>query len=126
MVEEVNDPPHNAEAIGKMLKGLGSRDPLPAWTDFLHFYSRILLQVVRLSERDPDYVSECFVFVCEHLSEKGFRRIRRFNPEGQALFTTWLRAVVRNLCVDWQRKEFGRPRMFRSVAQLSQLDQDVF
>ena len=126
MVEEVNDPLRNAEVVGKMLEGLGSRDPLPAWSDFLQVYSRILVQVIHLFERDPDHVSDCFVFVCEHLSEKGFRRLRQFRPNGQALFTTWLRAVVRNLCVDWQRKEFGRERVFQSVAKLSQLDQDVF
>ena len=34
--------------------------------------------------------------------------------------------MVRNLCLDWQRKRFGRPRLFRSVARLSDLDQQIF
>jgi RNA polymerase sigma factor (sigma-70 family) len=37
-----------------------------------------------------------------------------------------LRVVVRNLCLDWLRKEFGRPRLFRSIARLSQLDGEVY
>jgi RNA polymerase sigma factor (sigma-70 family) len=33
---------------------------------------------------------------------------------------------VRNLCLDWRRKEFGRRRVFRSIARLSSFDQEVF
>jgi RNA polymerase sigma factor (sigma-70 family) len=109
-----------------MIEGFGSSDPHSAWAEFLDNYSRIILQVVHLFERDADHISDCFVFVCEQLSNKSFRRLRRFKPEGPALFTTWLRAVVRNLCVDWQRKEFGRERVFQSISKLPQVDQDVF
>lgn len=112
--------------VEKIIAKLGSKDPLPAWAEFLNGYSKIILQVIHLFERDADHISDCFVFVCEQLSAKDFHRLRRFNPEGQALFTTWLRAVVRNLCVDWQRKEFGRARVFQSISKLAQLDQEVF
>jgi RNA polymerase sigma factor (sigma-70 family) len=33
---------------------------------------------------------------------------------------------VRNLCLDWHRKEFGRERVFESIGRLSALDQAVF
>jgi RNA polymerase sigma factor (sigma-70 family) len=122
----VTHPLHDSFSFEKMIERFGSKDPLPAWAEFLSCYSPIILQVVRLFERDADHISDCFVFVCEHLSAKDFRRLRRFRPEGQALFATWLRAVVRNLCVDWQRKEFGRERVFHSISKLPQLDQDVF
>jgi RNA polymerase sigma factor (sigma-70 family) len=92
----------------------------------LERYSPLILQIVRLFERDPDDVSDCFLFVCEQLSQRGFRRLRRFRPKGEARFPTWLRAVVRNLCLDWHRKEFGRERIFQSVARLAVLDQEVF
>ena len=39
---------------------------------------------------------------------------------------TWLRAVVRNLCIDWHRKKFGRHRQFRSISRLPVFDQEVF
>ena len=34
--------------------------------------------------------------------------------------------MVRNLCIDWQRKRFGRQRQFRSIARLPVFDQEVF
>lgn len=109
-----------------ILEHLGSREPNEAWAAFLEAYSPIIQQVVLLFEREPDHRADCFLFVCEQLSQRQFRRLRRFNPEGKAQFTTWLQVVVRNLCLDWRRKEFGRQRVFQSVTRLSALDQEVF
>lgn len=117
----MNDP-----QIARILQGLRSNRLEQAWTEFLQDYSPLILQVIRSFERDPDHVSDCFLFVCEQLSRHGFRRLRRFRPEGPARFSTWLRAVVRNLCFDWHRQEFGRERVFQSIARLSTLDQEVF
>jgi len=97
-----------------------------AWDRFLTEYAGLVLQVVRLFERDPDRVDDCFVFVCERLKRDRMRRIRHFDKDGPASFSTWLRAVVRNLCLDWRRKRFGRPRLYRSIARLPQLEQEVF
>ena len=109
-----------------MLHGLGSRDPQPAWIAFLEVYSALISQVVRWSERDADESADCFLYVCEQLSRNQFRRLRRFHVDGKASFSTWLRAVVRNLCLDWHRRRFGRYRIFQSVARLSGFDQQVF
>jgi RNA polymerase sigma factor (sigma-70 family) len=112
--------------IERLISQLGSREAQAPWTQFLKTYSPIILQVVQLFERDLDSRADCFLFVCEQLSNHQFRRLRRFRPEGKARFETWLRAVVRNLCTDWHRKEFGRHRIFKAVAALSALDQEVF
>ncbi len=109
-----------------LLRGLRSRRPQEAWEQFLQEYSGPILQVIHFHERDPDHISDCFVFVCEQLTRNRFRRLCRFRPDGPATFSTWLRAVVRNLCLDWRRKEFGRQRVFESVGRLSALDQEVF
>jgi RNA polymerase sigma factor (sigma-70 family) len=85
-----------------------------------------VLQVVRLFERDADRVDDCFVFTCERLRRDDLRRLRRFRAAGTASFATWLRAVVRNLCLDWRRARFGRPRLPRAIARLPRLDQEVF
>jgi RNA polymerase sigma factor (sigma-70 family) len=116
-------PEQSAENI---LQQLRSRDPHGAWTEFLDEYSVLIFQVVRHFDRDLDRSSDCFQFVCEKLSEGRFRRLRRFKPQATATFSTWLRAVVRNLCLDWRRKEFGRRRPFRSISRLSIFDQEVF
>ena len=112
--------------ISQILQELGSTEPQEAWTRFLQEYSALILQVVRHFEQDVDDTSDCFQFVCEKLSKDRFRRLRRFRPEGPASFLTWLRAVVRNLCLDWRRRKFGRRRVFRSVSRLSTFDQEVF
>ena len=109
-----------------LLRGLRSRRPQEAWEQFLQEYSGPILQVIHFHERDPDHVSDCFVFVCEQLIRNRFRRLCKFRTDGPATFPTWLRAVVRHLCIDWRRKEFGRYRIFQSVAKLSGFDQAVF
>jgi RNA polymerase sigma factor (sigma-70 family) len=113
-------------SFDNFLEQLGSSDPEEAWHLFLHEYSTTILQVVRFVERDADLVPDCFQFVCERLSVDSFRRLRKFKPQGPAVFSTWLRAVVRNLCLDWRRKQFGRPRIFKSISRLSVFDQEVF
>jgi len=105
---------------------LGSRDRDSAWSEFLVVYSPLILQVVRLFERDADNVQDCFLFVCERLRRDDLRRIRRFREDGAASFPTWLRAVVRRLCLDWRRHRYGRVRLPRAVARLPELEQEVF
>ena len=112
--------------IENLLKNLASADPREAWTEFLSQYSPTIYQVVRHFETDLDRSSDCFQFVCEHLIKDKARRLRKFKGEGAATFPTWLRAVVRNLCIDWHRKQFGRRRPFRAVSRLSAFDQEVF
>ncbi len=114
------------EQVTPFLRRLRSDQAPEAWKEFLQNFSPLIIQVARLFESDADWASSCYLFVCEKLSENGFRRLRRFRPAGPARFTTWLRAVVRNLCLDWRRKEFGRHRIFRSIARLEAFDQDVF
>ena len=112
--------------IDQILEQLGSPASQEGWCAFLEAYGGIVFQVIRHFQSDDEGAADCFQFVCERLCESRFRRLRRFELNGPAKFATWLRAVVRNLCLDWQRKQFGRPRLFRSVAQLSALDQQVF
>ena len=112
--------------LASVLEGLSSGSPQSAWSEFLESYSPLVLQVVRLFETADDPVADCFVFVCEQLRQNGYRRLRRFRPDGPATFATWLRAVVRNLCLDWRRSEMGRHRVFQSVARLPAVDQEIF
>ena len=114
------------DSLDHLREMLNSRDPEEAWRCFLAEYSPSILQVVRHLEHDSDLVPDCFQFVCEGLSANSFRRLRKFKPAGPAAFPTWLRAVVRNLCLDWRRKQVGRRRLFKSISKLSTLDQEVF
>ena len=50
----------------------------------------------------------------------------KFDPAGPAMFTTWLYAVVFNLCRDWRRIKFPRYRIFRSISGLPDFEKEVF
>lgn len=112
--------------ISEWLPALLARGHERAWDEFLNGYAPLILQVVHLFERDQDRIDDCFVFVCEQLKRGDLKRIRRFDTDGPASFSTWLRTVVRNLCMDWRRKRFGRPRLYRSIARLPALEREVF
>jgi RNA polymerase sigma factor (sigma-70 family) len=111
--------------VEQILVGLASEDWGQAWSEFLELYAPLILQVVHRFEYEEDRAGECFLFVCEQLSMSGCRRLRRFQQAGPAKFSTWLRVVARNLCLDWRRKEIGRLRILRSVSRLGELDQQV-
>jgi RNA polymerase sigma factor (sigma-70 family) len=112
--------------IPELLRLLSGADSSAAWQEFLSEFSPILQQVIVLSISDPDIQGDCFVFVCEQLARNRFRRLRKFDCSGRASFATWLRAVVRNLCIDWHRKNGGRFQPFTWVSKLPSLDQHVF
>ena len=109
-----------------ILEGLGSSSHQQAWKSFLECYAPLILQVIRLLEADADDVGDCFLFICQQLARNNFRRLRTFRVDGPASFATWLRAVCRRLCLDWYRSEFGRARIFDSIARLDSLDREVF
>ncbi len=109
-----------------MLEELRSAQSREAWAEFLRQYSSLIFQTCQYSLSDTEQAADSFLFACEQLSCNHFRRLLRFRPNGGASFATWLRVVVRNLCLDWRRKHFGRPRLFRSIARLSQLEGEVY
>jgi len=112
--------------IAQLLQRLRSYQAHEAWAEFLASFSPLILRVVQLLERDEDPIADCYLFVCEQLSQKQFRRLTLFRPNGPASFRTWLRAVVRNLSLDWRRREFGRHRVFESIQRLPGLEREVF
>lgn len=108
------------------LKLLAEGDVDEGWPLFLQSFSARILQIVNRFARADDDRSECYLFVCEHLRLRNCQRLRKFDPGGSARFDTWLYAVVYNLCRDWYRSRFPRLRIFRSIARLSNFDQEVF
>jgi len=111
---------------GALLEQLRSTDAEIAWQEFLASYSELIFGVVRTFARDTDGASDCFLYVCEKLAERNYRRLLAFKLDGSARFSAWIRAVVRNLCLDWLRSRFGRKQVFRSVASLPSLEQEIF
>ena len=114
------------ESVTELIERLSSAAAGTAWEEFVSQYSPLIRHVVARHEYERDRADDCFEFVCEALSDDGFRRLRSFRPDGPARFRTWLMAVVANLCRDWRRRQRGRSRPFRSVSRLPELDQQVF
>lgn len=112
--------------IAALQRALRSGDHIQAWADFLTSYSPVVLQAVRRSIWDNEKAADCFVFVCEQLCARGYRRLLKYKPESGTSFVTWLRVVVRNLALDWHRRQSGRPRVFESVARMTLLHQEVY
>ena len=79
-----------------------------AWAEFLEFYSRLILYVARQTPRDHDVVMDRYTFAVEGLREHGCRRLRAFAADGRGKFTTWLMVVIRRLCLDHDRRKYGR------------------
>ena len=88
-----------------------------AWADFLEHFSPLILQVARQFWYREGDLADCYLFVCKELHKNGYHRLRGFR-QGRARFETWLRAVVRNLSLDWRRSVLGGPQLFRSIAGL--------
>ena len=66
-----------------ILRGLRSRNPRKAWAAFLEAYSPVILDVIRLFERDEDAAGNCYLFVCERLCRDRFRRLGRLLGGGR-------------------------------------------
>ena len=109
------------------LVALFGRDPERAWALFLDRYADIILSELRLRDPAHDSVMDGFVYVCEMLSERGFRRLRSIRHLGdRGELTPWLRTVVRNLATSFGWKRSGRKRLLRCVERLPALEQEVF
>ena len=101
-------PRTNDEFAVDLVHELQHGDSQRAWREFLQAYAHVIARVVSYCEREEEDRADAFVFLCEQLHRDNCRRLRKFDPQGPASFTTWLHAVARNLCRDWRRKQFGR------------------
>jgi len=79
-----------------------------AWTGFLDSYSRLILYVARRSCSSTDAAMDRYAFVLAQLRADAYRRLRAYEADDRARFTTWLAVVVRRLCTDLHRKTYGR------------------
>jgi len=109
-----------------ILKQLASGQFESGWKAFLHAYSDLVYSVVLQYEGDALRAEDCYLHVCARLSDDGFSRLLRFQPDGSAKFSTWLTVVTANICVDWCRSEYGRLRPFSVVRNLPEIEQAVF
>ncbi len=100
-----------------------------AWKEFLRRYSNLFLKIIWQFETDHDEVMDKYLYVCSKLAANDLAIVRRFKQaygDDPPKFSSWLYAVVRNLCVDAHRAVHGRRRYPRAMARLSDFDRHVF
>lgn len=112
--------------LDELLYRLNSVEASAAWAAFIDAYAGLIMRTVIQFEYEYDRSNECFLYVCEKLCERQFRRLMKFNKTGRSSFSSWLTTVVFNLCIDWHRKEFGRARMLSAISALPAFDQRVY
>jgi len=109
-----------------LLRQLKTPDAGAAWTEVLNRYATLIMKAASQFEYQQGRKNDCFLFVCEKLSENGFKRLLKYDSRRKASFRTWLITVVFNLCIDWHRKEFGRTLLLPAISALPVFDQLVF
>lgn len=121
-----NDYSKTDSSVQELLAQLRSPSGDVAFAQFLKLFSSTILQVARQYTNNHNLLNDCYLFVTEKLSANNFHRLVSYQPEGAASFRSWFNVVVANLCIDWQRQQRGRPRLFKSILRLSDFDQSVF
>lgn len=115
------------EILGRLLS---QSDSIPdAWREFLQRYSNLFLKIIWQFEKDRDRVMDIYLQVCTKFARNEFAVLRTFNAEfGQnpPTFTTWLGAIVRNVCIDVHRGAHGRRRFPKALLRLSDFERRVF
>ena len=64
-----------------------------AWQEFLSEYSPLVLQAVQYCVWDAERAADCFVFVCEKLRERNYRRLLQYRPAAPTNFVSWWPAL---------------------------------
>lgn len=78
-----------------------------AWRCFVHRFSRLLLHAAHERSNGYDDAMDRYAFVLQALREDEHRRLRAFDPNSGARFSTWLVVVAGRLCIDYYRKRYG-------------------
>lgn len=107
----------------------GGETSQSAWKDFLSAYSNLFLKIIWEMEKDREAVMDTYLHVCSKFAERDFAILRKFkrkHGKNPPKFTTWLGAVVRNMCIDAYRSVQGRQRIPRALSRFSNHDRKIF
>jgi RNA polymerase sigma factor (sigma-70 family) len=69
-----------------------------------------LVAVARSFGAGHDEAMERYSYILEKLRDDDFRRLRTFDADSGARFSTWLTVTARRLCLDYHRSRYGRKR----------------
>jgi len=103
--------------LRRLLRASPDDSPEAAWEELIGHHTRLLLAVSGSFGGDRDAAMDRYSFILEKLREGNFRRLRTFDSEAGATFSTWLTVTARRLCLDHHRAKYGRPRVSGSTGE---------
>jgi len=96
--------------LSQLLGAVDSSSRQAAWEDLIARHTRLLLAVSRSFNGGHDEAMERYTYILDKLREDDFRRLRTFDENSGARFSTWLTVAARRLCLDHLRALYGRQR----------------
>jgi len=107
--------------LNRLLRAPDAVDREAAWDELIGRHTRLLMAVARSFGGDRDASMDRYAYVLGKLREYDFRRLRTFDPNAGATFSTWLTVTARHLCLDHHRSLFGRARAEQASDQSNAL-----
>jgi RNA polymerase sigma factor (sigma-70 family) len=105
------DLPRNLPAdVARLLAAADPTERDDAWAAFVHAHTDLLLRVARSLGGGQDAAMDRYAYVLEQLRQDDCGRLRAYARPGAGDFSLWLVVVVRRLCVDHYRHQYGRAR----------------
>jgi RNA polymerase primary sigma factor len=119
------------DLLSKRIQALLRSEPSRGWLLLEGFFSREIRRQIATVAGSPRQLAAMGVMMEDvyqdlalELGEDGFRRLRAY--DGRGSFAGFVRRVLRNLCLDWKRKQMGRRRLPTAIARLGELEQRVY
>ena len=103
--------------LTRLLGGPDAAVCAAAWDELIENHTGLLLAVARSFGGDYDGAMDRYSYILGKLREDDFRRLRSFQSDRGASFTTWLTLAARRLCLDHVRARYGRTRADRTSAE---------
>ena len=97
------------------------------WGLFIDKHADFIFTILRRNGLDQDNASDCFVYICDKLCEKEFRRLKTIKYVGQkGDLTPWLRQVINRMQINWFWSVNSRNRLPKPIEEMSEFEQRIF
>ena len=97
--------------LAELLRTADGDTRAAAWDELISDHTRLLLAVARSFGGGHDDAMDRYSYMLEKLRDGDFHRLRSFQPDRGASFSTWLTVAARRLCLDFHRARYGRLRV---------------
>jgi RNA polymerase sigma factor (sigma-70 family) len=97
--------------LAQLLRAPDGATRAAAWDELIANHTRLLLAAARSFGGGHDDTMDRYSYILEKFRDDDFHRLRSYEPNRGASFSTWLTVAARRLCLDYQRARYGRHRL---------------